>query len=80
MQKLLTWAKSHKIAAGAIGCGGLIVGGLVLLIIAGLILTAVGYEPEETEEPEAVATTQAAATPEAEEVATTPACHRRGDA
>lgn len=73
MHKLLTWAKSHKIAAGAIGCGGLIVLGFVLLIIAGLILTAVGYEPAETEEPEAVATTQAPeVTPEAEAIATTP--------
>lgn len=56
MKKLTAWAKSHRIAAGFIGCGGLIVVGFVLLIVIGLILMATGYEVEE--EPQAAPTSQ----------------------
>lgn len=76
MRKLTAWAKSHKIAASAIGCGILIIVGLVLVTALGLILTATGYEVEE--EPEAEPTSQAATqepTAEPTPQPTTPASH-----
>lgn len=79
MQKVFQWAKGHKVAAGAIGCGGLIVVGFVLLIVLGLILTATGAveveadpgpEPTVTQEvtptSEPVESTEPPATPEPE--------------
>lgn len=73
---LKDWIKNHKLASAGIGCGGLIVLGFIGIVIFGLILTAVGYEPEEPEAQPAPTTTSAPApapTTEPEEAATTQA-------
>ena len=47
MEKLITWAKSHKIAATLIGAGALIIGGFVLILTLGIAFVSTGMvEPE----------------------------------
>lgn len=47
MNKHITWAKSHKIAATLIGAGALIIGGFVLILTLGIVFVSTGMvEPE----------------------------------
>lgn len=47
MKKLITWAKSHKIAATLIGAGALIIGGFALILTLGIVFVSTGMvEPE----------------------------------
>lgn len=58
MNRLLTWAKNHKVAAGAAGCGSLIVLAIIGFTILVIILVATGNADVETGASE---TTEAAA-------------------
>ncbi|WP_309132622.1 hypothetical protein [Brevibacterium sp.] len=61
MQKIMAWAKSHKLAATGIGCGGLLVAGFLLIVIIGVIVTLVNgpSAPEDAEPAAETATTEA---------------------
>lgn len=47
MQKILTWAKAHKIVATGIGCVGVLGVGFVIVMIIGIILVIVDGPPAE---------------------------------
>ena len=54
--KFISWMKAHKIATGAIGCGGILLMGVVLVTVLGLILMATGNVPEPEAAPSSTAT------------------------